>query len=61
MVKKSRIFTNAELKAFNDRLKGSKKDSTGIFAARVKPKLLELIEWFNKIKQINKLLDGGRK
>lgn len=57
-MKQSKIFTGAELKSLNKRLAGSKKDPTGIYASRVKPKLLELLEWF-KIK--GKLLKLGRK
>ena len=54
---KSKIFTEAEHKSLKDRLKGSKKDTTGIFSARVKPKIIELFEWFNKRKELNKLIE----
>jgi len=53
---KSRIFTTAELKALNRRLKGDKTDPTGIYSGRVKPKLKELIEWLKR-KEIKKLID----
>lgn len=55
----SRLFTEAELKSLNDRLEGSKKDPTGIFASRVKPKLIELMEWFKSKGKIKKILNGG--
>ncbi len=53
---KSKLFTGAELKSFNERLEGSKKDPTGIFAARVKPKMLELLDWFKLKDKIKKML-----
>ena len=43
--KSSRLFTKAELKSLNERLEGSKKDHTGIFASRVKPKTGQSV-WF---------------
>jgi hypothetical protein len=53
----SNIFTNAELKSIEEREKGNKKDETGIFSSRVKPKMTEIIEvWFPKKKQLNKLI-----
>ena len=59
-MKESKLFTKAELDSLNKRLDGSKKDPTGIFASRVKPKLIELIEWFKIKAKIKKLLDGGK-
>lgn len=55
-MKESRIFTKGELKALDERLKGSKKDVHGTFAGRVKPKLIELFEWFKIRKKLEKLL-----
>lgn len=53
----SKIFTQAEHKSLEERLKGNKKDETGIFSARVKPKIIELIEhWFPKKRQLQKLI-----
>ena len=52
----SKIFTQTELKTLNDRIKGSKKDPTGIFAARVKPKVIEILSWFKKRKILEKLV-----
>ncbi len=45
---KSKIFTKAELKEIERRKKGDKKDKTGIFSARVKPKIIELFERFEE-------------
>ena len=53
---RSKIFTKAELKEIEKRKKGNKTDKTGIFSARVKPKIIELFEWFNKRKELNKLI-----
>lgn len=53
----STIFTEAEHKSLKDRLKGSKADKTGIFSARVKPKIVEMVEhWFPQKKQLHKLV-----
>ena len=60
-MKQSKLFTKAELKSLNSRFKGSKKDKTGIFAARVKPKLIELLEWFKSKTEIKKLTDDVKK
>lgn len=67
-MQKSNIFTEAELQALQDRRKGKKADPTGIYNARVKPKLLELLDWFKIRKEIQKLVspskrkqEGGRR
>ena len=54
----SKIFTKAELKEIEKRKKGDKTDKTGIFSARVKPKIIELLEWFRKRKELKKLIGG---
>ena len=55
---KSKIFTNAEMQNMDERIAGSKKDSTGIFSARIKPKIIELLKvWFPKKKQLEKLVN----
>ena len=53
----SKIFTKAELKEIEKRKKGDKSDKTGIFSNRVKPKIIELLEWFNKRKELKKLIE----
>ena len=52
----SKIFTKAELKEIERRKKGNKEDKTGIFSARVKPKIIELFEWFKKRKELKELI-----
>ena len=54
---KSKIFTEAEQKSLEKRLNGSKNDPTGIFSARVKPKIIELLEiWFPNKKELMKAI-----
>ena len=53
----SKIFTKAELQEIERRKKGDKTDKTGIFSSRVKPKIIELFEWFNKRKELKKLIE----
>ena len=58
---KSKIFTDAEIKSLNQRLKGIKKDSTGIFGGRVRPKIKELLDkWFPKKKQLEKIIQSKK-
>ncbi len=53
----SKLFTKAELKEIEKRKKGDKTDKTGIFSARVKPKIIEIFEWFDKRKELKKLIE----
>jgi hypothetical protein len=52
----SKIFTDAELQSLNKRLDGKKDDKTGIYAMRVKPKIIEIIEWFKQKRKLERLL-----
>ena len=53
----SKIFTKTEHKSLKQRLKGSKKDNTGIFSARIKPKIIEMLEhWFPQKKQLQRII-----
>lgn len=54
----SKIFTPAELIAIEEVKKGNRKDPTGIFTSRVKPKIIELLEWFGKKRELEQLLRG---
>ena len=59
---KSKIFTDAEYKSLNERLNGSKKDKTGIFSSRVKPKIKEMIDdWFPQKKQLQRIIESKNK
>lgn len=53
----SKIFTAAEERSLEERIKGSKKDPTGIFSARVKPKVIELLnDWIPRKNELQKLI-----
>lgn len=52
----SKIFTDAELQSLNKRLDGKKEDKTGIYAMRVKPKIIEIIEWFKQKRKLERLI-----
>lgn len=52
----SKIFTDAELQSLNKRLDGKKDDKTGIYAMRVKPKIIELLNWFRQKRKLEGLL-----
>jgi len=54
---KKTIFTGAEEKALKERLLGYKNDATGIYAARVKPKIFEMLNrWFPKARKLKKIV-----
>ncbi len=53
----SKLFTKAELQEIERRKKGDKADKTGIFSSRIKPKIIELFEWFKKRKELKKLIE----
>lgn len=55
-MKESKLFTRAENKILQERIKGSRKDPHGIYAGRVKPKLKEILEWIKKADILSKLL-----
>ncbi len=56
-MQESKIFTKTELQEMEIRKKGDKADKTGIFSSRVKPKIIELLEWFSKRKELKKLIE----
>ena len=59
----SKIFTQAELQEIDRRKKGDKSDKFGLFSSRVKPKIIELLDWFKKRTELKKLIKqrGGDK
>ena len=60
-MKESKLFTKAELGEIERRKKGDKSDKTGIFSSRIKPKIIELLEWFGKRKELKKLIKSIKK
>lgn len=60
-MRKSKIFGNKELELLEARIKGSHKDPTGVFNRLVKPKVTELLEWFDRRHELKRALRGKRK
>jgi len=58
---RSRVFPKSELKMLRERIQGSKKDPHGTFAGRVKPKIIELLEWFKFKKNLETLIKPRNK
>ena len=63
MSRRSRLLSEAELEALYKRLNGDYSDPQGLFSARVRPKIKELIAWSNpKLKrQLHRALVQKRK
>ncbi len=62
-MKESKLFTKAELQEIERREKGDKADKTGIFSARVKPKIMEIDYWrknWSKLKKLIEVKDGKK-
>lgn len=59
----SKIFSNTELQEMERRKAGDKSDKFGIFSARLRPKIRELLEiWFPKKDELEGLInkkEGG--
>lgn len=58
---KSKLFTSAELNRLNQFLKGNRKDKDGLFSARVKPKVKELLDWIPEQNRLERVLKHGNK
>ena len=52
----SLLFSKAEHEALLRRIDGDKNDPTGIYASRVKPKIIELFTWFEMKNKLKKLI-----
>ena len=62
-MRKSKLFGEKELELLEARIKGNKKDPTGLWSRKVKPKVKEIVEWKPRINQLKKLIevkDGKR-
>ena len=56
-MRKSRLFGDKELALLEQRIKGSKKDKTGLWSRKVKPKVKELVDvWLPRKKELKKTL-----
>ena len=57
-MRKSKIFGEKELKLLEKRIKGDKKDSTGLWSRKIKPKVIELVEtWIPRKKELKKTIN----
>lgn len=56
-MRKSRLFGDKELALLEARIKGSKRDDTGLWSRKVKPKVSELVDvWLPRKKELKKVL-----
>ena len=61
-MKDSKIFTQAELKEINKQEKKDYSDKFGLFSARIKPKIIEILEvWIPKKKDLKRLINPKRR
>ncbi len=55
-MEESVIFKPSEIRALNRRFNGDKHDPAGIYAGRVKPKLIELLKLFEQKEHLEELM-----
>ena len=56
-MRKSRLFGDKELLLLEARIKGSKRDDTGLWSRKVKPKVFELVDvWLPRKKELKNTL-----
>lgn len=61
-MKDSKIFTTSELKEINRQEKKDYSDKFGLFSARIKPKIVEILEiWIPKKKDLRRLIKKKRR
>jgi hypothetical protein len=57
-MRKSKLFGDKELSLLEERIKGDKKDPTGLWSRKVKPKVTELVEdWIPRKRDLNKAIN----
>lgn len=57
-MRKSRLFGDKELLLLEQRIKGSKRDDTGLWSRKVKPKVKELVDvWLPRKKELLKTVE----
>lgn len=65
MKRKSRLFTDKELEIMEQKAQGDKVyliDPNGRFYATIKPKIQEMIWWYeNKLKMLHKIIEPVKK
>jgi len=58
----SKIFSDGELESIQKRGTGLKRDVSGVFHNRAKPKILEMLErWLPEAKALRQLIKGRKK
>ena len=55
-MRKSKLFGKRELEILEERLKGSKEDPTGLWSRKIRPKVDELLSWFDRRKELKKVV-----
>jgi len=61
-MRRSKLFGEKELILLEKRLQGDKKDPTGLWARKVKPKVIEIVnQWTPRQKQLKKMLENNAK
>jgi len=56
-MRRSKLFGDKELILLEKRLQGDKKDPSGLWARKVKPKVIEIVnQWIPQQKQLKKIL-----
>ena len=57
-MRKSKLFGNKELALLEERIKGDKKDPTGLWSNKVKPKVKELVDdWIPRKRELKKAIE----
>ena len=55
-MRQSKLFGEKELVLLENRIEGDKKDPTGLWSRKVKPKVIELVdEWMPRRRQLKKI------
>ncbi len=60
-MRQSKLFGEKELVLLENRIEGDKKDPTGLWSRKVKPKVIEMVdEWMPRRMQLKKIVSGLR-
>ena len=60
IMRKNIIFSDKELEIMRKRREGDYSYKSAHFALRIKPKIIELIKWFPKLKMLRDLIKDKR-
>ena len=60
-MRQSKLFGEKELLLLNKRIEGDKKDPTGLWSRKVKPKVIEMVnEWMPRRRELRKIVSELR-